>query len=84
MVKDKEYNIKLEAVEHIEISRSFSRKVMLKPYEPIDIFSSYTAIMKDGATQQEIEEVSNQLFEKAKADVEKELESYTLNTKQPF
>jgi hypothetical protein len=83
MVYPEKQNLNLEKVEHIEISRSFSRKVQLKAFEPIDLFASYTAVMKAGATQEDINMVSNQLFEKAKADVEKQLSSYKLDNTNP-
>lgn len=83
MVYPEKQNISLDKVEHIEISRSFSRKVQIRAYEPVDLFASYTAVMKDGATQEDIDMVSNQLFLKAKADVEKELHNYKLDNTNP-
>ena len=75
--------LNLKNVEQIEVARSFSKKVQLKQFEPIDLFASYKAIMKPGSTQVDIDEVSRQLFDKCEEDVEKDLESHITNNTSP-
>jgi len=70
----KQLQITLDKVENIEISRSYSRKLQVKQYEPMEVFSSYKAVMKPQATNEEINQVSQELYSKAKDEVDTEIE----------
>jgi len=63
----------LKNIEQIEVVRSYSKKVQLKQFEPIDLFSSYKAILKSGVSEEEIKKISQWLFDKAKDDVDTDL-----------
>lgn len=63
----------LNLVDHFTVTRSFSRKIMVAPYEPADYFASYTAIVKPDASQEELQLISDALAEKAEDDVESKI-----------
>jgi uncharacterized protein YicC (UPF0701 family) len=66
----------LKKVENIEISRSYSRTIQLAQYEPMTQFSSYKAIMKPGSTDEEIKEVSEELYQRCEEEVDHIIESF--------
>ena len=61
--------MKLDLIEHIEVSRSYSKRVQEAQYEPVEYFSSYTAIVKPGATEEEIKLISEDLAERVEDEV---------------
>lgn len=60
----------------ITISRSYSRKINLQNYDPerayenVDLFASYSIELPVGTSEEEIKKQSDELFNKAKGDVE--------------
>lgn len=80
----KEYPLDLDSIETIEVVRSFSRKVQLEQYQPIEAFSSYKAILKADTSREKINQISQQLSELAKRDVWEETDRVQRETKQPF
>lgn len=73
--------IKLNIPQYISITRSFSRKVQVKQYEPADFFASYgEQVPIEEATPEKLKEVSDRLYSLAKNDVEKEIENYSKTT----
>ena len=52
------------------ISRSFSRKLQISQYEPVEVFASYTEEVPAETDTEEIERVSAFLYDMAKSDVE--------------
>lgn len=59
----------LEHVEHIEISRSYSKKVQEQPYAPAEYFASYRAICKPGTSLEELDSISENLSERCEDEV---------------
>ena len=60
-----------------DITRSFSRKVQIKQFEPMDLFSSHhESIPLEEATPDRIAEVSAKLYNLAKQDVERDIQNY--------
>ena len=55
----------------IEVSRSFSRKIQLNQFEPIELFCSYKATLDEG---DDLEKVSHELYRRAMNDVFVEIE----------
>lgn len=74
----------LENIDQIEVVRSFSKKIQLKAYEPIDIFASYKAIVKKGATPEQIDAISQDLHRQAVKDVEFEITNQFTANNKPF
>lgn len=67
----------------VSITRSFTKKINLanyvegRQYESVDVFSSHNeTIPLDEATPEKQNEVSNRLYEMAKADVERSITDY--------
>ena len=59
------------------ITRSFSRKVQIKQYEPVDFFSSHgEQIPDEEATPELVAEISAKLYKLAKTDVEQDIQNY--------
>lgn len=59
------------------ITRSFSRKVQIKQFEPIDFFASHNeAIPMEEATPEKISEVSERLYQICLAEVEVSIKGY--------
>ena len=56
----------------LEISRSFSRKLQVKQYEPAEFFASY----KTECEEKDAEKISQELFELCRRDVEASAEKY--------
>lgn len=54
-----------------EITRSFSKTLQEKQFEPINIFASYKGELDGTETPEEIEKFSEELFQLAKATVQK-------------
>ena len=61
--------MKLEKIVNFEIVRSYDRKIMVKQFEPESYFSSWKAIIKPDATEEELKAISDELSEKAEEDV---------------
>lgn len=57
----------------IEVSRSYSRTIQAKQYEPISAFSSYKAELTGEESKEEVEKISNELFRLSYLDVERSL-----------
>lgn len=76
--------LNMEKIEQIQITRSFSRKVQVKQYEPIDYFASFQAVLREGATEKDVLEVSYQLNSLATKEVEKTIKSYYESNVAPF
>lgn len=57
-----------------EISRSFSRKIQIEQYEPVEIFSSYKGELDGTETPEQIKQFSAQLYVLAEKDVREEQE----------
>lgn len=63
------------------VTRSFSRKVQIKQFEPIDFFASHNeSIPMEEATPDKIKEVSERLFQLALQEVEASIKDYQDNT----
>ena len=63
--------IKLNIPQFHTVTRSFSKKVQVKQFEPIEAFSSHSEqIPLNEATSEKIKEVSNKLFQMAQEEVE--------------
>ena len=58
----------------VEISRSFSRKIQIEQYEPVDIFASYRGELDGTETEEEIKKFSHDLSALAQRDVMEEQE----------
>lgn len=56
----------------IEISRSFSRKIQIEQYEPIEIFASYKGELDGSETPEQIQQFSAHLYALAERDVREE------------
>ncbi len=80
----KEPEIDTKLVEEISISRSFSRKIQLAQYEPIEVFSSYSAKAVKGISNEGIKKLSQQLFNKAVHDTERDANEYFKLKTKPF
>jgi len=59
----------MDKIENVEVVRSYSQTVQLKPFEPVSYFSSYKAVVRTGATPKEIQGISDHLIELAEEDV---------------
>lgn len=57
----------------IEVSRSYSRTIQYKQYEPIASFASYKAELNGAESKEEVEKISNELFRLSYIDVERSL-----------
>jgi hypothetical protein len=79
-----EPEIDTDLVKEVSISRSFSRKIQIEQFEPIEVFSSYSATAKKGISNEGIKKLSQQLFNKAVYDTEKNAEEYYKMKKKPF
>jgi len=80
----KNTSISLDLIDQVQVTRSFSRKVQIVQYEPIDIFASYTAVLKKGVSDQDIKKVSNELNELSIKAVESDIEKYYVTHVKPF
>lgn len=81
MAKTNELQLKIPTFH--SVTRSFSRKIQVKQFEPMDVFSSHgMQIPEEEATPEKIGEVSAQLFNLAKQDVEKDIENYLNSPKE--
>jgi hypothetical protein len=58
------------------ITRSFSRKINLGNYESADFFSSRSYVFDEGYEPEYMDEVSVELHDKCKEEVEKEIERF--------
>jgi len=61
-------------MEKIEIARSFSQTKQVSAYQPIQVFASYKATLEKGESEKK---VSEELYRKAKADVEEGINEFT-------
>lgn len=69
--------IKLIIPSFHSITRSFSRKIQIKQFEPMDLFSSHNEqIPMEDATPEKIAEISDRLYNLAKEDVERDIKKY--------
>ena len=57
-----------------EISRSFSRKIQIEQYEPVEIFASYKGELNGDESDEEIKQFSTRLYVLAEKDVREEQE----------
>lgn len=57
-----------------EISRSYSRKIQIEQYEPVEIFASYKGELDGNETPEEIKQFSIRLYVLAEKDVREEQE----------
>ena len=57
-----------------EISRSFSRKIQIEQYEPVEIFASYKGELDGTENEEEIKKFSHDLSALAQRDVMEEQE----------
>jgi hypothetical protein len=60
----------------ITISRSFSRKLNLGNYESADFFANYSQEIPESSDKIAVANLSEMLFQQAKADVEKSMSEY--------
>ena len=58
----------------VEISRSFSRKIQIEQYEPVEIFASYKGELDGNESDEEIKHFSTRLYILAEKDVREEQE----------
>lgn len=66
--------LNLEKIEQIEVSRSYDRKIKFgDQYEMAGIFSSRKAILKKDSSEKEIAEISSQIYNTCKEEVELEV-----------
>jgi len=65
----------------ISITRSFSKKVQVKQYEPCDFFCSITEELISPSKEQ-IDECSKKLWEYCKAEVERDSSEYINSIKK--
>jgi len=82
LIKTQQLN--LENIEQIEVVRSFSKKIQLKQFEPIDIFASYKAVVKQGTSPEEIDAISQDLHRQAVKDVEFDINNQFKANNNPF
>lgn len=73
----------------VSLTRSFSEKVNLAnhvkghDYESVDFFASYNQeVPEKEATSEKLAQVSNELYARAKADVEKAIDNYIRELKE--
>ena len=52
-----------------EVVRSYSKTIQEEPYSPANYFASYKAVIKEGATKEEIQAISDDLAERSEEDV---------------
>lgn len=76
--------LSLDLIDQVQITRSFSKKVQINQYEPIEVFASAQAILKGGQSEADIQTVSRELNALAIKEVERDLKSYYLSHKSPF
>jgi len=57
----------------IEVSRSYSRTIQYKQFEPISSFASYKAELTGEESKEDVEKISNELFRLSYLDVERSL-----------
>ena len=76
--------INLDKVEQLTVTRSFSRKVQMDQYEPIESFASAQAILKPDATEADLNKASIELNDFAVREVERAIDEYIRRTKPPF
>lgn len=74
----------MEAIEQIEVARSFSKTMQVKQYEPINAFASYKAVLKPGTTQKEVEAISSALYKMAVRAVERDILNTAEKHTAPF
>lgn len=60
----------------LTISRSFTRKVNLGNYESADFWGAYSLEVPSDIKPSEAQAISQELYERAKADVEQAIEDY--------
>ncbi len=76
--------ISLDLVDQVSVTRSFSKKVQMNQYEPVECFASYTAVLKGGVSELDIMKVSSELNRLAIVQVESDMNSYYTSHKSPF
>ena len=59
----------MDKIENFEIVRSFSQKKNMGNYETQDYFASYKAVVEKGTTEEELQNISDYLAERAENDV---------------
>ncbi len=82
--KPAEKLLSLDVIEQVQITRSFSRKVQLNQYEPMDCFCSVQTVLKAGVSEDDISKVSRELDAMAKKEVDRSIENYYTAHKPPF
>jgi len=68
--------MKLDNIEQLEVARSFSRKIQVNQYEPIELFASFKALLKPGTTAEDMQQLSGELNKLAVNAVEHDLKKY--------
>lgn len=69
--------LQLVVPQFYRITRSFSKKVQVKQYEPIDLFASHNfEIPEEEATPEKIAEVSSLLYKRCMEEIERDTANY--------
>lgn len=73
----------LDVISQVQITRSFSRKIQLEQYEPIEVFASVQATLIEGLSEDEVVRVSKELDAFVKDEVARDIAQYE-RLKPPF
>lgn len=76
--------LSLELIDQVQVTRSFSKKVQIAQYEPVDVFASFTATIKGGVSELDVLKVSSELNKLAVTTVESDMNSYYTAHVKPF
>lgn len=76
--------IDMSKVKELEISRSFSMKIQLKQFEPIDVFAAHKAVLEPGTTADEAAEISTGLHNACVRQVERDMQNIRDTRVAPF
>lgn len=71
-------------IEQVHISRSFSKKLQINQYEPVDVFCSYQAVLKGNVDEASIQRISMELHRACVSDTERDMKNYYESHKKPF
>jgi hypothetical protein len=82
-IKDKE-PLDMSSIVELSVTRSFSKKIQIEQYEPIEVFASFSARLTGGCEEVDAKAISRQLYELATAEVGRDIDSYYRSNKKPF
>lgn len=60
----------------MEVARSCSKTIQVQQYEPMSFFSSYKAVVEGNPTKEELNKISEELYERAEEEAMDNAEKY--------